>query len=157
MANVWFQALTGIAPKPIVDDPAAGAPPGDIAFNKPWVCSDPNGAGWKGLTDGIWADQACFATGINDTFPKTVTIDLQQPTSISSVVTGTLPASATKTVELLVGDAPDSGFTKVGSHVFIQNQDEKVTYTFPAATARYVRLTFVDHYSTGVYGPCLSS
>ncbi|HEY3333482.1 MAG TPA: GDSL-type esterase/lipase family protein [Capsulimonadaceae bacterium] len=155
MANVWFQALTGIAPKPIVDDPMAGAPAGDLAFNKPWTCSDPNRSGWSGLTDGIWGekDPACFATDQADTFPKTVTIDLQQPTSISSVITGTLPATATKTVEVSVSQSAETGFTKVGSHVFVQNQDEKYTYSFPPVTARFVRLTFADHYAEGAYSP----
>ncbi|MDR3707372.1 MAG: GDSL-type esterase/lipase family protein [Capsulimonadaceae bacterium] len=136
-------------PKPVVKISS------NLALGKPFVCSDPNQSGWNGLTDGAWSTTApgCFATGKTDTFPKTVTIDLQQAVSIASVVTATVPASSTKTVELSVSQSPDSDFKVVGSHVFVQNQDEKYTYSFPAVTARYVRLKFADHYAAGIYDP----
>ena len=152
MTNVWFQTLTGITPPP-VDDPNAPFK-NDLALNKPWTSSDRNPSGWDGLTDGVYSpvNPGCFATANTDAFPKTVTIDLQQSAAIASVVTETLPDSGTKTVDVSVSQSPDTGFVKVASHVFVQHQDEKYKYTFPPVSARYVRMTFDDHYDTGVYG-----
>lgn len=152
MANVWFQALTGLTPPP-VDDPNAPFK-NDLALNKPWTCSDPNSSGWNGLTDGDYSltNPGCFATGQADAFPKTVTIDLQHPAMLSSLVTATVPDGATKTVIVSVSQSADSGFATVGTHVFVQHQDEKYKYTFSPVSARYVRLTFADHYPTGLYG-----
>ncbi len=152
MTNVWFQALTGVTPAPVVDPNAPRKD--DLALNKPWTSSDPNGAGWNGLTDGIYGltNPECFATANTDTFPKTVTIDLQRPATIASVVTATVPDGATKTVSVSVSSSADTGFAVVGTHVFVQHQEEKYTCRFPPVTARYVRLTFTDHYATGLYG-----
>ena len=133
---------------------APGGP--NLALHKKYEVSDPNGFnyGIGGLTDGSWDSNAphTFATGDNATFPKTATIDLEQPARIGLVTVGVPPFGSTKTINISVS-ADGKTFTEVGSHVFSLHKEEQYTYAFPAVTARYVRLTYPDHYDEQVgYG-----
>lgn len=121
----------------------------NLALGKKYECSNPNGYGWGigGLTDGSWlADsKTCFATGDAAEFPKTVTIDLEQSTKITTVVLGVPPFGSTKKVTVSISEDGKS-FKEVGSHEFSLRKEERYTATFAPASARYVRLTYADHY-----------
>ena len=137
--------------------PNAGA---NLALNKAPVCSDPNAYNWdRGLTNGSWEEDNAntFATGAAPTFPKTVTIDLDKPENIGLVLLGVPKFGCTKTVTVSVS-ADGTAFKDVGSYEFSQNKTEKHLYSFPATPARYVRLTYSDHYEVpaGSYPvPCM--
>ena len=128
-----------------------------MALNKPYVAVDENKYNWGigGLTDGSWQanQQHCFASGDGGDFPKTVTIDLQQATKVGAVVLGVPPFGATKTIQVSVS-ADGTNFTPEGSHEFAMEQEAQFTYGFASVQARYVRLTYPDHYTTNSqYGP----
>ena len=126
--------------------PPAGA---NIALNKKYECSDPNTYNWGigGLTDGSWegTNQHCFASGDANTFPKTATIDLEKVTPISDVMLGVPGFGSTKTITVSVSEDGKT-FTDVGSYVFSQRNEERHRYNFKQIPARYLRLTYPDHY-----------
>ena len=121
----------------------------NLALGKPYTASDSNvyGYGTGGLTDGSWSGEQphTFASGEKDEFPKTVTIDLGQATPVKYVWLGVPNFGSTKTVEVSLS-RDGQNFTKVGSHVFSQNQEERHLFSFAQTPARYVRLTYPDHY-----------
>lgn len=120
----------------------------NLALHKPYTASDPNvyGYGIGALTDGEWGgDGHTFATGDKDVFPKTVTIDLQQPASISQVRVGLPSFGSTKTVNVSVSTDGEK-FTEVGSYVYPMAIDRRHAFAFAPVNARYVRLTYPDHY-----------
>ena len=122
----------------------------NLALHKPYTSNAPNnyGYGTGGLTDGSWEANGdhTFATDDADTFPKTATIDLGAVTSLGAVRVGVPPFGSTKTIQVSVS-ADGRAFTPVGSHVFQQRREERHLYRFPAVSARYIRLTYPDHYS----------
>lgn len=134
--------------------PATG--PVNLALKKPFTTSDTNSiAHWsKGLTNGSWrvGGNNIFATGPSDTFPKTATVDLEAPVSVGYVAIGVPPFGSTKTVKVSLS-TDGTAFTEVGSYVFSLRKEEKHLLSFPAMTARYVRLTYVDHYDEAVMYP----
>jgi len=130
---------------------ALPAPTGpNLALAKKYVTSSPNtyGYGIGGLTDGSWeaSGQHTFATDDKDTFPKTATIDLEQPTLLGAVLLGVPPFGSTKTVTVALS-ADGRKYRDMGSYVFSQRNEEKHQYRFPPTTARFVRLTYPDHYT----------
>ncbi len=140
------------------DPPAPAAPasgPVNLALNKKYTSSDPNKSNWDpGLTDGSWKAVRgnTYATGNVSTFPKTVTIDLEAPVSIGYVALGVPPFGSTKTIKVSLG-ADEQNFTEVGTYVFSPRKEEKHLFTFDPVTARYVRLTYADHYDESVQYP----
>jgi lysophospholipase L1-like esterase len=128
----------------------------NLALNKPYTSSDPNGFGWNsGLTDGSWDNVMghCFATGVDAAFPKSVTIDLKDSSPIGAVAISVPPFGSTKTVSVSV--SPDGKtFTDIGSHTFLQKQFQHYVFTAPGGTReRYIRLTYQDHYADSVDYP----
>jgi len=144
-------APTLLAPAARADTAPAPATtaPINLALHKTYECSDPNLDHWGtgGLTDGSWVPDGkdCFATGRTDTFPKTVTIDLETPASVAYVMLGVPGFGATETIVASVS-LDDQNFNEVGRYVFTQGKQENYLFSFPAAPARYVRLTYPDHY-----------
>lgn len=128
----------------------------NLAQGKKYECSNPNGYNWGigGLTDGSWAgdSKTCFATGDAGEFPKTVTIDLEQPTTIATVIFGVPAFGSTKTVTVSISEDGKT-FKDVGSHEFSLRKEERYTASFAPAAARYVRLTYADHYPDEVNYP----
>ena len=124
----------------------------NIALHKPYVAGDPNTYGWDngGLTDGSWEGNAqhCFASSDANTFPKTVTIDLGKTANISSVLLGVPAFGATKTITVSVS-TDGATFTDVGSHTFDEAKEARYTYALAPVDARFVRLTYPDHYDDG--------
>ena len=122
----------------------------DLALGKKYVTDSPNtyGYGAGGLTDGSWtADgQHTFASDDKPTFPKSVTIDLEQPASVGAVLVGVPPFGSTRMITVSVS-ADGEKYTDVGSYIFSQHDEERHQYRFPPVTARYVRLTYPDHYA----------
>jgi len=120
----------------------------DLALNKSFISSDSNVSGWNsGLTDGSWQAERekTFATGNSCVFPKSVTVDLATPTRIGYVVTGVPPYGSTRTVDVSLS-ANGSRFTQIGEYVFSQKKAENHLFEFAPVRARYVRLTYTDHY-----------
>ncbi len=127
----------------------------NLALKKPCVCSDPNAPPWNvGLTDGSWVADAnhCFATGGTPTLPKTVAIDLETPARISTVVAGT-PAFGSQRTIIVSVSIDGTTYTEVGRHVFPLGKETRCVYAFPAVDARYVRLTYPDHYADTITYP----
>ena len=124
----------------------------NIALHKPYVAGDPNTYGWDngGLTDGSWEGNAqhCFASSDANTFPKTVTIDLGKTANISSVLLGIPAFGATKTITVSIS-TDGATFTDVGSHTFDEAKEARYTYALAPVDARFVRLTYPDHYDDG--------
>jgi len=139
-------------PVPVPDPVLPRRAGADLAAGKSYVCSDPNthSFGIGGLTDGSWEASGahCFATDDKDAFPKTVTIDLEKAAPLGIVTVGMPPFGATKTVRVSVS-ADGQAFTDVGSYVFPQRREEKHLFAFQPTPARFVRLTYPDHYEDG--------
>lgn len=141
------QAPPAPAPQPLT--PVAAPAPVNLALNKKYVSSDPNLSNWdSGLTDGSWDTVRghTFATGNLDTFPKTVTIDLETPATLGYVGVGVPGFGSTKTIKLSLG-TDETTFTEVGSYTFVQKKEEKYLFKFAPTKARYIRLTYTDHYT----------
>ena len=121
----------------------------NLALGKPYTSSAPNtyGYGTGGLTDGSWEASGAhtFATDDADTFPKTATVDLGAPLRLGAVRVGIPPFGSTKTIRVSLS-TDGQKFTEIGSYVFSQRREERYLYKFASALARYVRLTFADHY-----------
>ncbi len=133
---------------------ALPAPTGpNLALGKKYVTSDPNhyNYGIGGLTDGSYDDQHTFATGDTAAFPKTATIDLETPTLLNIVRVGVPAFGSTKTIAVSLS-ADGQKFTPVGSYVFSLNNAERHLFRFAPMTARFVRLTYPDHYDQIVGG-----
>ena len=125
------------------------APPVNLALHCEYASSDPNTFGWEqpGLTDGVWGSDAttCYATGKSPVFPKFVTVDLRSIHPVSTVVFGVPPFGCTKTVNVSVS-IDNVNFAPFGSHVFAQGVAQRAEVTGTKTDARYVRLTYQDHY-----------
>ena len=160
-ANDGYEAVIEnlAAPLPKCTITLSAAPEGsNLAEGKHYACSDENKYNWglAGLTDGSWeaVPQHCFATGDSPTLPKTVTIDLEKAVKIGTVTFGVPHFGSTKTVSVSIS-ADGQAFTEVGSHQFPPRKEERATVAFPAAEARYVRLTYVDRYEEDIQYPRL--
>ncbi|RYG73150.1 hypothetical protein EON80_03530, partial [bacterium] len=121
----------------------------NLALKKPYEASDPNvyNYGYGGLTDSSWVNENphVFATGEKDTFPKTATVDLGKVQPLTNIYTGVPAFGSTKTVTVSLS-SDNTNFTEVGTYVFKQRQEERHLFGFKTTPARYVRLTFPDHY-----------
>ncbi len=121
----------------------------NLALRKPYVASDPNPYNWGigALTDGSWDanNKTCFATGDAPQFPKSVTIDLGEPATLASVRLGVPPFGSTRTVRVSISEN-DAAYADVGKVEFAQKEAAQQQIAFPAARARYVRLTYVDQH-----------
>lgn len=144
-------ALAGDA---IINVPGSMGP--NLALNKTWTSSAPNTYGWNsGLTDGSWeeANKTTFATDDKNTFPKTVTVDLDETAQAGAIVIGVPAFGSTKTVEVAIS-MDGENFKTVGSYQFSLRTSEKRLFTFDPAPVRQVRVTYLDHYDETVnYSP----
>ena len=127
--------------------PADAGP--NLALGKPYMAVDPNAYnyGTGGLTDGSWSGEQphTFASGEKDEFPKNVTIDLGVATPVKYVWLGVPKFGSTKTIQVSIS-SDGQNFTDVGSYVFSQNKEERHLFLFNRTPARYVKLTYPDHY-----------
>ncbi len=127
----------------------AHAAPENLALHRDYVSSAPNTHGWDkpGLTDGVRGDDSstCYATDESATFPKTVSVDLGAVHSLSTIVLAVPSFGSTKTVEVSVS-TDNAVFTPFGSYVFRLGEVQRAVVT-GQAQARYVRLTYPDHYA----------
>ncbi len=137
---------------------AVPAPTGpNLALHKTYTSTDPNvyNYGTGGLTDGSWSgDQPhTFASGEINAFPKATTIDLGAASLVSQVRLGVPSFGSTKTIQVSLS-ADGVNFTEVGRHVFPFAIERRHLFTFAPVNARYVRLTYPDHYDeTNGYAP----
>lgn len=120
----------------------------NLALGKTYVSSDLNKHGWDGgLTDGVWdpVKAHTYASGSEAKFPKTVTIDLKEKQTIAFVNVGVPNIGSTKTIEVSVS-ADGKKFKSVGKHDFKMEVENSHLYEFKPASARYVRLAFLENY-----------
>ncbi len=113
-----------------------------------WESSDKNTYGWDvGLTDGSTLSYPpnCYATNITDQFPKHVTIDLKKAQSINLVRVAVPEIGSTKTIAVSISSDGQT-FREVGQHAFTLGKAEKASYSFPEASARYLRVIYLDHH-----------
>ncbi len=156
-AFISIGLLTAACTASIADTAAPATPNAtNLALNKKYESSDPNKYSWGigGLTDGSWeaSNKHCFASGDAAEFPKSATVDLEAATQVASVVLGVPAFGSTKTIEVSVS-ADGKEFKLVGTHVFLQSAADKFTYSFPAVSARFIRIGYPDHYAEKVAYP----
>lgn len=123
----------------------------NLALNKPFVCSNPHPLkpNSGGLTDGFWEgkDDQIFLTGDNPQFPKTATIDLENAAQVGHILLGIPVYSSTKTVVVSLS-IDGNEFVDVGSFMFAKGNEDQHLFSFAPMLARYVRLTYPDHYGS---------
>jgi lysophospholipase L1-like esterase len=127
----------------------------NLALHKKYISSNPNPFGWDaGLTDGSWAPGVgtTFASDAQDSFPKSVTIDLEKPERLAYVLTGVPPFGSTKTILVLLSN-DNKTFTQVGEYIFPQGSAVRHLYAFPPTQARYIQLKYPDHYESALQFP----
>jgi sialate O-acetylesterase len=120
-----------------------------ISGGKPFQSSHPNTRGWNdGVTDGNWGNSPphCYATDETPSFPKTVTVDLGTVQTIHAVGYGTPEIGSTKTIAVSISE-DGRNFTEVGRNEFPTKKATGARAHFSPTKARFVRATFVDHYS----------
>ena len=145
-----INAVAGVMP-PIKPDKVDRSGPNaaqNLALGAAYTTSDPNSHsfGIGALTDGSWNEGGqAFATGESDVFPKTATVDLGKTATIGQVLLGVPNYGSTKTITVSVS-ADGKTFKDVGSHTFAQNKAERYLFNFVPTDARFVRLTYPDHY-----------
>lgn len=138
-----------------------GIPPGvgpNLALHKTYASNDPNtyNFGIGGLTDGSIEIGKIFATNDTNNFPKTVDIDLEQTKSVQAVSVFTPNFGSTKTIAVSLS-ADGATFHEIGSHVFSPLKPGRWNYICPPTSARFVRLTYPDHYDEQIkYSPLFS-
>ena len=127
-------------------DPSLGS---KVSGGKSFESSHPNTRGWNtGVTDGNWGSSPphCYATDETPTFPKTVTVDLGTAQEIHAIGYGTPEVGSTKTVAVSISE-DGKNFTEVGRNEFPAKKATGARARFQPTQARFIRATFVDHYS----------
>ena len=120
-----------------------------VSGGKPFESSHPNTNGWNtGVTDGNWGSSPphCYATDETPTFPKTVTVDLGNVQQIHAIGYGTPEVGSTRTIAVSISE-DGKNFTEVGRNAFPAKKATGARARFQPAPARFIRATFVDHYS----------
>lgn len=141
--------------------PAPSGP--NLALHCKYAASDPNTYDWgtAGLTDGSWESDAmhCFATGDADKFPKTVTVDLGAAMDVATVKIGVPEFGSTRHVTVAWSEDAKE-FTPLATIEFGQKKRASRTLVFAPVRARWVRITYLDHWPVEVqYSPtfCFTS
>lgn len=96
-----------------------------------------------------FAKQIEKATDDSLKFPKHVTVDLESAQEISRVRFGVPAFGSTKTIVASIS-LDGRNFKDIGKRVFLQNQSQEQTIDIEQQNARYVRLTYLDHYNKTV-------
>jgi hypothetical protein len=134
--------------------PAPSGP--NVALHCRYEESDPNTHqfGVGALTDGSWDSDAshCFATGDAAAFPKTVTIDLGAATDIAAVKIGVPEFGSTRHVAV-AWSQDRKEFTPLATIEFAQKKLATRTLVFAPVRARFVRITYLDHWPGEVQYP----
>ncbi|GAA4445129.1 discoidin domain-containing protein [Phytohabitans houttuyneae] len=137
-------ALTAVRPTPPVAGGGPGPQPGgDLAAGRPASASSQNG-GFV-AANAVDNNGGTYWEGVNGAFPQWLQVDLGTAASVNRVVLR-LPAGwGARTQTLSVqGSANGSTFTTLvasAGRVFDPASGNTVTLTFPATSARYVRVT----------------
>ncbi len=139
-------AIAFRAPRPI-----------NYALNAPYTCSNPNRYNWGAsgqLTDGSWEanQEHCFASNDEDTFPKEIVVDLQEPRALREVKFGVPPFGSTKTV-IVSASADGKTYQELGRHEFPQSQPGVASVKANQTKARYIKLVYPDHHEAKVQYP----
>jgi len=135
--------------------PAAAGVPRNLALHCTYQesCPNPHGYG-SGLTDGDRTSDnkpGVYATGAEEAYPKTTTIDLKEACPVGRIVVCNSRDGSTRTVTVATS-ADGQTFAEVGRHVFAQGDAAVATLRFPPVKARYVRLSFRDTWGNVTHG-----
>ena len=135
-------------PQTFLIDPKYQAPlKENLAFQKSFTQSNPN-TNPRGLTDGYYNDMPPFSyrTDIKPVFPKTATIDLQTITDINTL--RIIPAKIGATKKISFSTSQDGKvFTSAAKITVPQtNSQNPITLHIKQVKARFVKISFEDHY-----------
>jgi sialate O-acetylesterase len=126
-----------------------------IAVGKSWICipAFPNHQKniWAGLTDGDTRDggSTAWASADGMTFPKNVTIDLEDKYDLSSIKIHNSKTGGTKDLEVWVSQN-NIDFTFVGEHQFKEHSDEVWGLIASRTEGRYVKIIFLSAHERGM-------
>ncbi|MFQ6097097.1 MAG: GDSL-type esterase/lipase family protein [Armatimonadota bacterium] len=126
----------------------------NLALNRPFTCTSPNDGGWDGLVDGVRDSDrrpGCFATGGEEGFPKSVTIDLGAVCRVSRVDVLNSLNGNTRTVEIYVS-TNGRKFVLLRTYVFPRGRLQTLTHKFPLRPVRFIKIAFRDTYGGGYGG-----
>jgi hypothetical protein len=143
-------AATGTTPPTTTSTTTTTTPPtGNLARGKQASASSQSGGfGPSNTTDG---DANSYWESVNGTFPQSVTVDLGSSLAVGRLVLKLPPSSAwaTRTQTLSVEGSADGGTYRslVGSagYAFDPATGNSVTITFPATSAKFVRLAITGN------------
>lgn len=134
--------------------PASWAQEVNLALGRPISADCDLLPGWEGLTDGVKdSDEApgCFATANSARFPKHVVVDLGGKCSVSRVVVHNSTNGNTRQITVALSlDAKN--YTPLREYIFPAGKYQPLTHRFTPKTARFLRITFVDTWGTGLGG-----
>lgn len=142
-------ALTSETPKSLVGTASAAATPksdANLAAGRSIV--DSGHADVYVASNAVDGDPNTYWESVNNAFPQSITVDLGATVTVGRLVLRLPPKTAwgarTQMITIL-GSLRGARFTTIvgtGGHAFDPASGNTATITFPATTARYVRLTF---------------
>ena len=127
-------------------------PAENLALGKPSESTDEFGS-VLALTDGIWSSRLpfTFATGISETFPKEVVVDLEEATVANAIRLGSPKKGSTNKFEVSVSkDGND--YQTVGTVFKSKEKDYRYTIYFEEQEIRYVKVKFLENYKEDLGG-----
>ncbi len=145
----WLTALVMMA---LLVDVAAAQQ--NVASGRPFQCSSDVMDGWTGLVDGVTdSDSApgCFATGNDDQFPKSVTIDLQRPCSINRVAVHNSANGNTRGIVISCSE-DGADYEQLREFIFPQGEPLTLNHRFNDRPAQFVRVEFTNTWGGGLGG-----
>lgn len=124
-------------------------PAENLARNVSFETSDKSSNGY-GLVDGIWAGRApfSFSTGNSETFPKEVTLDLEENVLANAVRLGSHKKSATYKLQVSIS-SDGKNFKNIGKISRVEEKDYRYTLHFKEQEIRYVKVKFVENFKKG--------
>jgi hypothetical protein len=126
----------------------------NVARGRPYECSGEVMDGWTGLVDGVTdSDSApgCFATGNGNQFPKSVTINLQRPCSISRVAVHNSSNGNTRGIVIYCSET-GLRYEKLREFIFPQGEPLTLNHRFNDRPAQFVRVEFTNTWGGGLGG-----
>lgn len=126
----------------------------NVALHRPYTADCEIMDQWTGLVDGVVdsdTSPGCFATGNEDDFPKTVTIDLQRPCSINRIAVHNSTNGNTR--GLVISCSEDGvNFEELRQFIFPQAQPITLNHRFQDRPAQFVRIMFTNSWGGGLGG-----
>lgn len=126
----------------------------NVALHRPYTCSVDVMRGWTGLVDGVTDSDSgpgCFATSNDAQFPKSVTIDLEQPCEINRITVHNSTNGNTRGITIYCSEDGEQ-FEKLREFIFPQAQALTLNHRFQDRPAQFVRVEFANTWGGGLGG-----